>query len=319
MSRDPLQFGGTAAAAIMCAEDGEDYYTSPWDVYARVKGVASTKPVPEFFETGLTLEPVLLDWWEKTYGAGYTLRRAPVIHIGWQVGHLDGLAVVTEGGDTLGAEAIVVDPKMSMQEHVWRYWDADEKRFHGTIQPGYVWQLTWYARLAEEVLGVKVKRLDFPIWVCSRTAAGKSPYMIRSLPYNDFRREEAARQFATVTAWRERFVLGGEVPEFDGGESAARWLAKEMGPPPKRRGLVSPTAPLVDMVYRWRDLTVQSASVEAKAKAVSQHILHRLGADRLYVGGRTEGPFVQGQLSVGGVAYLKGYNFGSEADEPLDT
>lgn len=312
MSRDPLKFGGTAAAAIMCAEDGEDYYTSAWDVYARVKGIA-TKAVPVFFETGLTLEPVLLDWWERQYGQGYTLRRAPVLDLDWQTAHLDGLAVSVDGTD-----AVVVDPKMSMQEYLWRVWDDEEKRFYFIIPPGYVWQLTWYARMVELLLGLRVIRLDFPIWVCARTAAGKSPYMIRSLPYDDFRREEAARQLAVVTAWRERFVLGGEVPEFDGGEAAARWLAKEMGPPPKKRGLITATSSLVDMVQRWRNLTAHAVSAEGQAKALSQAILRQLGPYRLYVGDRAEGPFVQGQLSVGGTAYLKGYNFDS-IDEPTDT
>lgn len=312
MSRDPLKFGGTAAAAIMCAEDGEDYYSSPWDVYARVKGIP-TKPTPVFFETGLTLEPVLLDWWQRSYGDGYELQRAPVISLDWQTAHLDGLAVRIDGD-----EAIVVDPKMSMQEHVWRVWDVEEGRFISIIQPGYVWQLTWYARMAEEVIGVRVTRLDFPIWVCARTAAGKSPYMIRSLPYDDFRREEAARQLAAVTAWRERFVLGGEVPEFDGGEAAAGWLAKEMGPAPKKRGLAYAAPALVDLVHRWRYLTIHSATMAGQAKAIGQTILHHLGPNRLYVGGRTKGPFVQGQVSTGGGAYLKGYNFESSTDDPLD-
>jgi hypothetical protein len=294
--RDPMRLGGTAVAAVVCEADGEDYYTSAWDVWAQSQGI-SRGPSPPFFQTGLDLEPVLIDWWHREHGADYTIVRAPVFHWGIFTVHLDALAI---NGD----EAIVVDPKMSLQEAVW-FAGSDED-----IQAGYIIQLSVYAFITERVTGKQVTRCEFPIWVCSRTSKGKSPYMIRGFNWTDERREEARRYLALAEDFYRRHMLTGEPPPFDGGQSAARWLAREIGPLPAKKETADLSEDLLGKVTEWRRLKLEINRLDKAARSFGQDIVGELGARRLYLAPKQ---FVQTQYNRG-TAFLAAHGF--DGDEP---
>jgi hypothetical protein len=134
----------------------------------------------------------------------------------------------------------------------------------------------------------------------------------------EVRGAEAMQEQAARAAEKQYRCEPDHLMSSHGGEAAARWLAKEIGELPDPRPLMRPTSPLVDSIYQWLNLAKQSKAAKEQAKKLAQTILRQLGPHRLYVGGRAEGPFVQALKSVTGTAYLKGYNFGSETDEPLD-
>lgn len=296
MDRNPRDIGGTAAAAIVAAHDGEPYYSSPWDVWAAAHGVEDDRSeVPALFTTGLTLEPVLLDWWMRQHGAGLTLARSPVIRRGWQVGHLDGVA-----------GPYVLDPKTSLQEAIW--W-LDE---HEDIPAGYVVQGSWYARLVEAE-GGRVERVEFPIWCHSRAARGLSPYLLRGFNWNDARREEAARHLEIVTEWYEVHMLGGLPPPFDGGSSAAQWLALQIGPIRERRPRMEPDHDLLATVAEWRAAKKAATAAKARADAIGQGIMQSIGDRRLYAGARS---FVQVQYQRG-TPFLAAHGF-DKSDNPTE-
>lgn len=278
--RSPWEVGGTAAAAIVCDHDGEPYYSSPWDVWAAAHGVERDEaaPVPALFTTGLTLEPVLLDWWMREHGAGLTLERSPVIRRGWQVGHLDGIA-----------GPYVLDPKTCLQDGIWFLDDEED------IPAGYVVQGSWYARLAEEE-GRRIERVEFPIWSHSRAARGQSPYMLRGFNWNNAAREEAARHLAIVEEWYAAHMLAGLPPAFDGGRSAARWLALQIGPVSPRRLRADPDGYILGKVAEWRTAKRAAAAAKSEADAIGQEIMQTIGDRRLFVGARS---FVQVQYQRG--------------------
>jgi len=293
--RSPWEIGGTAAAALVCDHDGEPYYSSPWDVWAAAHGVErdESAPVPALFSTGLTLEPVLLDWWMREHGAGLTLSRSPVIRRGWQVGHLDGIA-----------GPYVLDPKTCLQDGIW-YLEEDED-----IPAGYCVQGSWYARLAEEE-GHRIERVEFPIWSHSRAARGQSPYMLRGFNWNNAAREEAARHLAIVEDWYAAHMLTSLPPAFDGGRSAARWLALQIGPLPKRRESAELSADLVEQVESWRIHRARAATAKTEADRLAQEIMQTIGDRRLFVGSRS---FVQVQYQRGS-PFLAAHGF-DKSDSP---
>ena len=292
--RDLMLIGGVAAAAIVCEHDGEPYYSTPWDVWAAAHGAPEDRgPPPPLFTTGLALEPVLLDWWMREHGAGLTLTRAPVIRRGWQVGHLDGVA-----------GPYVLDPKTSLQEFPW--W-LDEQE---DIPAGYCVQGSWYARLVEES-GVEVERVEFPIWCHARAARGLSPYMLRGFNWNDTARAEAARHLAIVEEWYGLHMAGGMPPAFDGGSSAARWLALQIGPVPARRERADPDPDLLLTVEEWRAAKREAALAKRKADAIGQGLMQSIGDRRLYAGARS---FVQVQYQRG-TPFLAAYGF-DKSDNP---
>jgi hypothetical protein len=297
--RNPMEIGGTAAAAIVAAHDGEPYYSTPWDVWAAAHGAPEDRgEVPALFTTGLTLEPILLDWWHREHGAGMTLARSPVIRHGWQVGHLDGLALSSDSG------AIVVDPKTCLQDGIWFFDGADD------IPWGYVVQLSWYARLVEAG-GVRVERVEFPIWSHSRAARAQSPYLIRGFNWNDATREEAQRHLAIVEEFYQTHMITGLPPAFDGGRSAARWLALQIGPIPKRRESAELSADLVEQVEAWRIHRARAATAKTEADRLAQEIMQTIGDRRLYL---ARGRYVQVQTQKGS-PFLAAHGFDKSSNE----
>ena len=164
---------------------------------------------------------------------------------------------------------------------------------------------------AVEAEGVRVERVEFPIWSHSRAARAQSPYLIRGFNWNDATREEAQRHLAIVEEFYQTHMITGLPPAFDGGRSAARWLALQIGPLPKRRESAELSADLVEQVEAWRIHRARAATAKTEADRLAQEIMQTIGERRLYL---ARGRYVQVQTQKGS-PFLAAHGFDKSSNE----
>ena len=182
--------GGTDIAVAL----GLSEWSSPFDLWARLKGLVPPREDNDRLEMGRLLEPIVLQKYQRATGYEVETGLPSVSHpkLPWFTGHLDGLAKA--------AALRVVDAK-TIDTHAGRPGDgrwSQPDDLQPTIPPDYFWQLQGYMALVPDAAFGDIA-----------AQFGFSRFVIYSLPRDP---ELIARMLERLEAWYVTHVLGDEPP-----------------------------------------------------------------------------------------------------------
>ena len=273
MTEESHTIGGTDAAAIVCQRFGVPYFgRSAWDAYLRWSGQAPARgPRPAYLDTGLRLEPMILDWYVETQRTGWDyvndVYRNLRIETATAHGSIDGLLVRPLD------DHVVVDAKRAvLRVDEWGT-DADPR-----TPIGYQVQLAWYGLLVEETRG-PVLACDLAIYDPLRDASGQDPWAVRSHPWADLR--GLALEWRALVEEEVALWEAGQQPPWDGSDAAQRWLAVHAAPPrgSDREARIA-TNEEAELVRAWRGF----AATRDEAEVRIAHLVSRLVDARSHEG-----------------------------------
>jgi putative phage-type endonuclease len=207
--------GGSDVAAIL----GLSPYAGPFDVWMEKLGKreadeGETEGEKKQKNRGNVLEPAVANWYAAELDCAVAAIPQAMLPLrgeaSWMTGSPDRMAIPSTLWDLSIEEVLESNEAWGMEAKTARSLDGWGESGTDIIPVYYMTQCVWYMAITKKA------RWDLAVYF---------PF------YDDFRWYTIKRDLSTenaivkrVTEWRERHIVGQEMPEIDGSEGAAKYL-----------------------------------------------------------------------------------------------